>query len=67
MPNTKHGAYLRKLRQAKKLSQRQLWIAAGVSDTVVRAAERLGRVTWRSALKLAPVLGVDPVALLPRK
>lgn len=56
---------LRDRRQAAGLSQELLAAEAGVCTMTVSRAERSGRLTLRTAARLAPFLDCSPADLLP--
>jgi transcriptional regulator with XRE-family HTH domain len=55
---------LRRLREQRIMSQRDLAAKAGVSPTTVIRAEKGEPMRYISVRKLAAALGVDPSALL---
>lgn len=55
---------LRAARLAQGLSQFDLAVKAGLSLQVVSLSERGARMTTRSAMRLAAVLGLDPAELM---
>ena len=71
VPTETFGQRLRRLREARGLSQRKLGELAGLSDHSIYKAERGGNVRVENLLRLAETLGVsvlylrDGVELLP--
>jgi transcriptional regulator with XRE-family HTH domain len=67
MAETRHiGEVIRELREARRLARLDVQRLSGLSEATITRAELGGTVTRRTAERLAPVLGVEPDALLPR-
>ena len=59
------GAKIRALRTKRGLSGNGLAREAGITNRPILEAEYRNRITWRTALRIAPILGVRPEELMP--
>lgn len=67
MTDTERITNLRRARERAGLTQLEVSIRTGLGMSTVAMADRGARISPKTARKLAAVLGIDPLDLLPKK